>query len=191
MIFILASKTWHRQKKKLVQPKDYMLIDGTEDDDAKLSSFTNCVTMDQYNPPIRLVKLLGKSEESDDYRDILDYDRVEKLEENFFDSPNLRAAIMATVGGLLQGDDINIFLVLRNKVFKYYAKRLRREFIRNIAVTFDYVTVFNPKKSPADYQQALHKSFTDKELEELEKALSEREKRLEKLMKRKKKKKKK
>lgn len=191
MIFILSSKTWFKYKKKLVQPKDYMLIDGTEDEDAKLSSFTNCVTMDQYNPPIRLVKLLGKAEDSDDYRDILDYDRLEKLEENFFDSPNLHAAMMATVGGLLQGDDINIFLVLRNKVFKYYAKRLKREFVKSISVSFDYITVFQSKKSPADYQQALHKSFTEKELEELEKALSERERQLEKLMKRKKKKKKK
>lgn len=188
MIFIMSKKSWYKHKKKLVLPKDYMLIDGTEDDDAKLSSFTNCVTMDQFNPPIKLIKLVGK-ENSDDYRDILDYDRLDKLEENFFDSPNLHAAIMATVGGLLQGGDLNIFLILRNKVFKYYKKRLKREFIKSIAVPFDYITIFGSNASPSDFQKELSYSFTDKELRQLEDSLKAREKQMEKKIKQRRKKK--
>lgn len=185
----MSKKSWYKHKKKLVQPKDYMLIDGTEDDDAKLSSFTNCVTMDQFNPPIKLVKLIGKADHSDDYRDIFDYDRLEKLEENFFDSPNLHAAIMATVGGLLQGDDINIFLILRNKVFKYYKKRFKREFVKSIAVPFDYITIFGGNAAPSDFQKELSYTFTDKELRQLEESLKVREKQMEKKLKQRRKKK--
>lgn len=173
----MSKNTWYKYKKKLVEPKDYMLIDGTEDDDAKLSSFTNCVTMDQFNPSLQLTKAYDK----DDYDDILDYDRVDSLEEKFFHGVRLRSAILATVSGLLQNStDINIFVVLRPKVFKYFAKKIRREFIRRVNVDFEYVVVFGKKKTPADYHKELRYRFTDMQLQKLEKELRDQEKQMEK-----------
>lgn len=189
MIFIMSLKTWNKYKKKLVVPKDYMIIDGTEDANAKLSAFTNTVTMDHFNPPANLIKCLKRVKNGEKMDDILDYDRLEKLEENFLDGLRLHTAVMAAVSGLLQGD-INLFLILRNGVFKHYKKAIRRAFLKRISVPFKYVYIFNNDDQPSDFSKELKYTFTEKEMSQLSDALDVQEKIMEKRSKKERKKRK-
>lgn len=172
MIFIMSVKQWNKNKKKLVIPKNYLIFDATEDDDAKMSAYTNTVTMDSMNPPAKLVKLAGKDKDETD--EILDYEKIEKLEKEFFKGLILRKSIMATVAGVVERGDINIFIVMRNKAFKYYKNKMRKAFERIIPVDFTFVEVFSDDIDK--HKKSLRRSFSDEEIYQLKKALKKREK---------------
>lgn len=172
MIFLMSLKQWEKNKKKLVAHKDYIIFDATDDDNAKLDRYTNVVTMSGFNPPNKLVKLTSKDEYIDD---IIDLDKLEKLENNFFNGAQFNNAILSTIAGQLE-DDVNIFIVLRNKVFKNYRKRILNAF-RNIFDTeFMYIAIFSGDAS--DCKRLLKKSLTKEEVDELKKLLHKREKQM-------------
>ena len=175
MIFLMNEKKWHKNKKRLVMPKDYIIVDATEDDDAKMSAFTNCITMDGLNPPTKMIQS-AKSEEDD--LGIIDIDKLEKLEKNFFGGMMFRNSVMAIVSGLLNEEDCNVFVVFRNKAFKYYKKTFLKTFEKMFPVDFEFVTLFTGDVS--DYKKELRKSFSDKELDKLAERLQKLEKDLEK-----------
>ena len=171
MIFIMSAKQWNKDKKKLVRPKDYLIIDATEDDDARMNSFTNCVTVDSLNPPVKLVKLVSDGDFGDD--DIIDYKKVEKLEKEFFKGYELRKSIMAIVAGVIEGDDNNVFIVMRNKAFKFYGKKMKKTFEKLFKVDFKFVVVYSG--DPDKCKKELRYTFTDDELHQLKKSLKKRE----------------
>ena len=171
MIFLMSIKQWNKDKKKLVKPKDYLIIDATEDSDAKMNAYSNCVTVDSLNPPVKLVKKLSKGNIDND--DILDYKKIEKLEKSFFRGHELRKSIMAIVAGIVEGDDKNIFIVLRNKVFKLYKNKMKKTFEKLFDVDFKFITIYSG--DPDDCKKELRKTFTDTEIRKLKKALKERE----------------
>ena len=166
----MSSKQWNKNKKKFIIPKDYIIFDATDDDDAKMSSYTNCVTMDALNPPTKLVKLIA-DEESDD---IIDYEKLEKLEKTFFRGLSLRSAMMATISGIVQNGDINIFIVMRNKAFKYYKKKMKKTFEKLFPVDFEFIEIFTGEV--ADHKKSLKNGFSSYEVNELNKILKKREK---------------
>ena len=170
MIFIMSEKQWQKNKKKLVIPKDYFIFDATDDDDAKLDRFTNMITMSGFNPPVKLVKLVSKGEDIDD---IIDFDKLEKLERNFFNGQQFTNAVMSTVAGQIE-NDVNIFIVLRNKVFKFYRKRILKAFKNIFDVDFDFVVIFSGDAS--DNKKELRKSLSRGDIKELKDLLSKKEK---------------
>ena len=170
MIFLMSAKQWNKNKKKLVIPKDYIIFDATDDDDAKMSSYTNCVTMDALNPPTKLVRLIA-DEDSDS---IIDFEKLEKLEKTFFRGLSLRSAMMATISGIIQNGDINIFIVMRNKAFKYYKKKIKKTFEKLFPVDFEFIEIFSGDVS--DHKKSLRYGFTSDELRQLNRHLKKREK---------------
>ena len=176
MIFIMSAKQWDKNKKKLIIPKDYFIFDATDDDEAKLDRFTNTITMSGFNPPAKLVKLISK------YQDI---DKMEKLEDNFFNGLQFNNAVLSTVAGQLE-NDVNIFIVLRNKVFKNYRKRILRAFTKKFEVDFTFVVIFSGDVSAN--KKELKKSLSSSEVKELKELLGKREKEMAKSYNKKKKK---
>jgi len=170
MIFIMSMKQWEKNKKKLVQYKDYIIFDGTDDDDAKLSKFTNTVTMDAFCPPARLLKLT--SDKAFDSSEIIDLDKIEDLEDRYLNGVSMTNAILATVSGLCERD-INMFIVLRNKAFKTYKKRLRRRFITMFNVNIPFVYILDDTK---ECKKALRESLSEDELNVLSERLHKLEK---------------
>lgn len=172
MILIMSSKDWYKNKKKLVEPKDYMIVDGTEDDDGKLVAFTNMITIDGFNPPPKLTKLASK-EMDVDFDDIIDFDSLEKLEENYFHGMKLTNAMMSVVAGQINSD-INLFVILRPKVFKKFKKKIIKRYKELFPVDFDFVELFTGEVK--DHKKSLRDAFTADQTEQLEKALAKNEK---------------
>ena len=185
MIFLMSEKQWKKNKKKLVEPKDYIIMDATEDDDARMSAYTNVVTMDALNPPPKLVRLVSDDSNFDD--DVISFDKVEKLEKEFFKGFMLKKAIMATVAGIIENGDINIFIVMRNKAFKCYKNRMLNTFKKVIPVDFTFIQIFSGDVSVS--KKELKKEFSYDEIMDLKKILKQREKELEKVIEKKRKKK--
>lgn len=172
MILLMSTKDWYKNKKKFVVPKDYMIVDGTEDDDGKLVAFTNMITMDGFNPPPKLTKLASK-EMDIDVDDIIDYDSLEKLEDNYFHGMKLTNAMMSVVAGQLNSD-INLFIILRPKVFKRFKKKLLKRYKELFPVDFTFVEAFTGDVK--DHKKSLRDSFSDDETAQLSKALEKNEK---------------
>ena len=173
MIFLMSIKQWDKDKKKLVRPKDYIICDATEDDDAKMNSYNNCVTLDSINPPAKLVKLASKNNIGG-MDDIIDYDKIQKLEKEFFKGIQLRKAMLAVVAAGIEHDtDVNIFIVMRNKAFKLYKKKMKKAFTKLFDVDFDFITIYSGDLS--EHKSELKRSFKDNEISKLRKVLKKRE----------------
>lgn len=182
MIFIISEKDFKKNKKKLVIPKDYIFVDAMEDDEGTMSAFTNVITMDALNPPAKLVKLASKEE--GDIDDFIDYEKLEKLEKNYFKSLRTKQSVMALVSGMVNRD-INIFVVMRNKAHKYYAKRLAKLITNMFDVDFKFVAVF--KGSYTNMKKVMKIELDKFQLAELDSELSKNEKKMEKSQRKKKK----
>jgi hypothetical protein len=153
-----------KYKKKLVEPKDYVIANGTEDESGNLAQFSNVVTMDGFNPPSKLVK--AKSESDEDF----DVFSVEKLEKKYFKGQGFITVCMSCVGVMLEdrNKNINVFVVIRNKVFKYYSKAIVKKFSKLFDVNFDFVYVF---KEYDDMKKLLRKDLTSDQLDDLKSRL--------------------
>lgn len=188
MIFLMNLKMWEKNKKKLVLPKNYFLFDATEDDDARLHAYTNCVTMDAINPPIKLVKAKEKEVEME-MGDIIDIDKIEDLEDKFFNGLGFNNAVMASVSAIVSNPDYNIFIVMRNKSFKLYKKQVRKAFMKKFPVDFTFIEIFDGEIK--SIKKSLNKNFKNSQVEMLSNILRKREKDMEKAFKKRGKKRKK
>ena len=185
-IVLLSQKQWSKNKKKLVEPKDYIIMDGTEDDDAKLSAFSNVITADSYALPQRLLKMADYDVDSNE---IIDYDKLEELESNFFDGTSLKNIILATVANVV-GNDMNIFIVIRNKAFKMYKKSYKKAFNKLFdpnELGYSVLTVFTGDMK--DIKGDLNKSLSERERKLLSEKVAEREEEMRKKFEKQKKKK--
>lgn len=183
MIFLLSYKTWEKNKKKLVEPKNYLILDATDDEDAKLSNLTNMVSMDNFSLPMKLLKIV----DDDDFTEAIDLDKIEDMEETFFKSLKFKSSVLATMSTFLiddgdnKGGSINVFIVLRNKAFKYYRKKFKHEFLKIFKEASNCFIIIDGKVKK--YTKDLEKDVDDDELEIMVKALKKKEKIMEEEMK--------
>lgn len=176
MIWLMSFKQWQKFKKKLVVPKDYVIFDATEDDNAKMNAYNQAVSMDALNPPIKLVKLAEKEDDADD---IINYDKIKKLEKEFFKGISFSNAVLASVAGQLE-NDINIFIVMRNKSFKFYKKKIKRTFESLFPVDFEFIKILNDDEDKKNLKHQLKYRFSSDEVMQLKAYLKQNEKEMEK-----------
>lgn len=158
MIFLMSKKQFLKEKKKLVEPKDYLIVDATDDDDAELSGkYSNVTVIEAFNPPGTLVKL----QEGKD--DVFDLSKVEKLEKKFFKGKAFIAATMAITKGMLT-KDCNIFIVLRNKAYKYYGKAIKKRMEKLFNVDIKFIGLFSDIE---DSKKILLKELSDSNKDKL------------------------
>lgn len=171
MIFLVSYKTWEKYKKWLVKSKDYIILDATDDEKAKLSSYTNVITVDGLAIPSSILKYVSDK----DFEDSMDFDRVQDLENTFFRSMNFEIAINATIANFVEEErDMNFFIVIRDKAYKYYRNKLKKEFVKRYpsASTFLIIMSKDPKEKN---KKDLKEKFPESEREPLKKMIRKRE----------------
>ena len=173
MIFLLSLKMWDKFKKKLVEPKDYIILDATDNEDSKMTQFTNVVSMDNFCLPMKLIRVI----QEEDYDGIIDVDKIEELEDNFFRSGNFETSVLATMSIFLERD-INVFIVMKNAAFKYYRKKFKAEFCKIIPDADPLIFIID-KKDFDKNKKALRASITRDEAEILKKQVRKKEKEME------------
>lgn len=172
MIFLGSVKMWNKFKKKYVEPKDYMLLDATDDETSKLNKFTNMVDMANFAVPSGVLKLVSEIEDDES----LDYDRLEEMERNFFEGYKFRSSVVATIS-VLVSERVNVFIIVRNKAFKYYRKRFKSEFCKVIPELTNYFHILHDDANKD--KKYLNEEFSDKEIETLQKKVQKKEKEME------------
>jgi hypothetical protein len=171
MIFLLSNKQWEKHKKKLVEPKNYLILDATDDSDAKMASFTNMVTMDNFAVPLKLLRWAG----DDDFDDEIDLDRIEDLETSFFKSDKFAVSVIATMSAFLESD-INVFIVVRNKAYKFYRNKFKSEFCKVFPDAANCLVIM--KNDIKKHKKDLNYSFSSEEVNIMKKALRKKEKQM-------------
>ena len=129
MIIIISEKMWRKKAKKFAEIKDYVICDATSDDSGPITKYSNVVNMDGLAIPSKLIKVADTKKDRDyDDDDILDKNKAKKMEKRFFKKKDFRISTMAILKSLLtHEEDLNIFVVVKNKAYKTYAAKLKKE----------------------------------------------------------------
>lgn len=180
MIFILSGKSWLKDCKKLVGYRDYLILDATDGDETKMSQFSQVVAMDNFCVPAKLLSEMARKIGDE----IIDLDRVEVIEKEFFRSTKFATCVLATMRAYLCADsemtkEINVFIIVRNKAFKYYRKRFASEFCRVFPDAAPLLFIYDEDKKEK-MKKALQKELTVSDRHILEKDLRKKEIELEK-----------
>lgn len=169
MIFIMSLKTFMKYKKKLVEAKDYVIMDATDDDKGELDKFSNVVHLNEFAPPSKLIK--AKAQDDENY----ELFAIEKMEKKFFKGKGFRTSCLACVNGILENRNINIFIIVKGKVFKHYGAVLVKKIRKMFNVDFDFIYTF---KDWDDDKKYLKKDLSAGEMDELKEKLRKLEKEL-------------
>lgn len=172
MIFLMSQKIWDKNKKKLVEPKDYIILDATDDGNARLDAFTNTVTFDNLAIPAKLLHMF----DDEDFEDIMDLDNIKELEEQFFRGLKFQTSALASISAFLD-QDINVFIVIRNKAYDFWREKYRKEYIKLFPDSANFFVVL-PKKI-SKYKKELSHNFSESEISYMKKELSKKEKQME------------
>lgn len=172
MIFLMSQKIWDKNKKKLVEPKDYIILDATDDSNARLDAFTNTVTYDNLAIPTKLLHMF----DDEDFEDIMDIDNIKELEEAFFKGMKFQTAALAAISAFID-QDINVFIVVRNKAYDFWREKYRKEFVKLFPDASNFFVV-TPKKVSKCKEELSH-NFSDEELSYMKKELAKKERQME------------
>lgn len=185
MLFIMKKKTFEKMAKKILPEKDYYIIDGenvgslvsTSKGKTISDQFSRCYSDANFTPPKKLVKAL-LSDVDDEY----DPDDVDEYINEYFKSKKMRSSMFKAVKCIFAAADnrknplpeINIFLVLPNKVYKAMAEIFATQFKHMIPdVKFVYLD-----KDIKKNKKLVTKSLSDDDLEAIVDRLKKIEKKI-------------
>ena len=173
MIFLMPYRFFDKYKKKLVEAKSYIILDAQDDDNTRLSTFVNVVTMDNLAMP---AKLLHQADMDPDTFEAFDLDALKELENNFFKGNNFETAAVACITAMLD-EDANVFIVIKNKAFDYWREKYRKAFIRIVPECESFFVVCGKKIK--SISEMLEFEFKKDEIEYLRKKIRKKENELE------------
>ena len=150
-IIFIKDKDLSKNAEKLVEYNNYLFIDGTEEGgDSRLQKFANVTSFDIFNPPVKALK--------DD--SIVDGSsaKTKKAMMNHISDKEFKKALKA-IGHTLSNDvNLNIFIALKSKVYKKYAKFYCKQF-KKFYKTDDFVYTYDDaKKDKKILKKAIKKS---------------------------------
>lgn len=121
MIVFMRQKDFLKKKKSLVAPKEYVIGDATDDASGELSKFAKTISLDGLTPPRGLVKaILSDASE-------IDADKIAKLTKRYIKGAPFQNAAIGVAMNQAK-NDINTFIVFKDKDFKAVGKKIFKTF---------------------------------------------------------------
>jgi hypothetical protein len=144
MIIVISKKDFEKNAKKLVEKKEYLICDGTDGESGSFTKYARVVSMDGFNPPAKLIKV----KLSDDGYDEIDSTKLKKLEKKYFKGKDFKTCVMACVKDIVTTDDAhNIFVVVTNKAYKTYAKKMIKSMEKLMDADFQFAYLYDDVKA--------------------------------------------
>lgn len=172
MIIVIGEKEFGKHAKKLVEKKEYLICDGTDNDNGSFAKYARVVTMDGFNPPAKVVKGKEKSHDLDDIG--ISRDKIKKLEKKYFHSKGFKTVVMACIKDIVNSDDgHNIFVVMTNKAYKACGKKTVKMIHKVAGVDFDFAYTYDDVKGD---KSLLKVSLKNSKIKELAKVINKFEK---------------
>lgn len=175
MIYIISMKLLNKKLKKLAYYKDYVIVDSTKDKQARIHhTYSHVVTMDDLCPPDNLLHYY-ECKDMDDYT--FDPEKIKKHEKMYLEGHIGKVAQAAIVESYLQyidqyGEQKNIFIVLGNKEYKYFAERLQKAFNKNFKTDINFVRTWAQCEEQGN-EKIFEKDLSQKDVATLQKKLDD------------------
>ncbi len=131
MMFLMSQKYFKKKAEKLVAPNNYFIIDGTnygvtgDDIEGLHRRYNNCHVMGGWCPEGELYRLLRKKKSGEDFSE----KKFDKYLKEFLHDEDFVGAVCATTKAQASygvDQDMNIFIVIPNLVYKYLAKQIKK-----------------------------------------------------------------
>jgi vacuolar-type H+-ATPase subunit E/Vma4 len=115
MIYVISLKQFEEEKKKLAKAKEYILASSETE---KLNRYSKVVSMQGFGIADKYLKSDDKKIE-----DFISKDN--KMIRKFFKTEDFKAAVRGVVKSFIDNNgEINIFIIVRGKIYKMYAKKM-------------------------------------------------------------------
>lgn len=146
MIVIMSQKFWTKHAPKLVEPADYIGVDGenfgltnrSADSSAIATRYSHMVTMGSYTPEGRLLTILKKMKRGEE----INPRRYRHEVELYLDDVSFIACVVKTFKALYScGFDshLNVFLILPNIIYRYLGDPIMKEMINLAGLDFRFI----------------------------------------------------
>lgn len=170
MIAIVTEKYWEKYAKKLVEYKDYVLIDAT-DNEMELR-YNNCVPAENLVLPSKLMSIATDAE----LQRQTSRNKMRDIQDQFFHSEEFVRSLMEPFE-MLSTRDVNLFVILPKKVVKFFGKAYERVIQELYSGTKVEILLEKPK----NYAKPLSKEIdrkVQKDIHEINKKLDKQFKKL-------------
>jgi len=172
MIIVIGKKDFVKNAKKLVEKKEYLICDGTGEEDDTFVKYARVVTMEGFNPPSKVIKGKLNTKDLDDVG--ISEDKLKKLEKKFYKGKEFRTVVMACIKDIVNSSDLhNIYVVLTNKAYKACGKKIVKMIHKNADVDFDFAFTYDDVSGD---KSILKKSLKDSKIKTLGKVINKFEK---------------
>jgi hypothetical protein len=168
MIFIISQKQFLKNKKMLVKPKEYLIIDGTDDSSGDLRKFCNVITVDSFNPPAKVLSYFDKKDIS---VDDIDEEKIKKVMKKYLKGKSFIVGVMGAAKAIVDASrPFNVLIVIKNKVYKHLSSKIVKRMKK--LLEFDFIYTFDDIE---EKPKLLKKEITREDLKMLEKKLKKLE----------------
>lgn len=176
MLYIMSQKFFKKHTNKLVAPNDYFVIDGENSGvtnprhESIATKFNNTYPLGGWCPDDALYRELMKIKRGED----VSKGKLEKLTERYLKSKDFIAAACASIKAQAANgvtNDINIFVVLPNVVYKQLGTKIKKRLTKLVAVDFEFIRMQDDIN-----KKALTETLKKKQLKEILKVIAALEK---------------
>lgn len=135
-VIFIPDKILSKKAEKLVEYNNYLFIDGTaEGSDSKLEKFTHVTKMDIFDPPQKALRDKSVIDGSDL--------KAKKIMLKHIKDKEFKKALRAVGIALCEDLSLNIFIALKPKVYKKYAKFYVKQFKKFYDTDETFVFIYN------------------------------------------------
>ena len=159
MIILMPQKLFDKKIEKLVIYKDFLIVDATNRADGSMKQYGNCLSGDEMAPgPV--LTMIAQKPDSEEAR--IKRRRIEAYLQTWYGDEGLNLKLHFILESIVKHwdeheDDLNVFVVMRNKLFYAYYAGLE-EYI-NAESTVPVCTHILPKMDKKEMKEIAKKEF--------------------------------
>lgn len=159
MIILMPQKLFEKKIEKLVVYKDFLIVDATNRADGSMKQYGNVLSGDEMAPS-PVLTVIAQNPDSEEAR--IKRRRIEAYLQTWYGDEGLNLKLHYILQNIVKqweenGDDLNVFIVFRNKIF--YAYHAGLEDYINAECGVDVCGHLLPKMDKKEMKEVVKREF--------------------------------
>lgn len=171
MIFLVPHKAFKKKIEKWVLPKDFVIVNALDRQDGSMSQYGNTILADELAPTPALIKI-AMDPDSEEAK--IKKRHIKQYLDKWLEDQSVITKAYHLVNTLVEsyklgGEDVNIFIVMRSRMFYAYHEAMEEKLNEDYGVkVFRYLT---HKMSKKEVKELLTTNLTKEEVKLLKERL--------------------